>query len=175
MKGKDVILGLLLKKERTGYDINEIFQTIFSHFFDGSFGMIYPTLRLLEKEGKIEKKVIIQEGRPNKNEFSITELGKEEFLSYMKSPVMPENRRSDFLMRMYYGEYLDQNSLIEIIKKEIEEKNNLILQLQSDYQKWKEKLTDTQQISFDIGIAQYTAEIEVLQKQLDHLEKKNEK
>ncbi|WP_439443297.1 PadR family transcriptional regulator [Listeria aquatica] len=175
MKGKDVILGLLLKKERTGYDINEIFQTIFSHFFDGSFGMIYPTLRLLEKEGKIEKKVIIQEGRPNKNEFSITELGKEEFLSYMKSPVMPENRRSDFLMRMYYGEYLDQNSLIEIIQKEIEEKNNLILQLQSDYQKWKEKLTDTQQISFDIGIAQYTAEIEVLQKQLDHLEKKNEK
>ncbi|RDX00759.1 PadR family transcriptional regulator [Listeria kieliensis] len=175
MKGKDVILGLLLKKERTGYDINDIFQTIFTHFFDGSFGMIYPTLRTLEKEGKIEKKVIVQEGRPNKNEFSITELGKEEFFSYMKSPVMPESRRSDFLMRMYYGEYLEQSRLVEIIKKEIEEKKSLIHQLESDYQKWKGNLTDTQQISFDIGIAQYTAEIEVLQKQLKRLERKNEK
>lgn len=170
MKGKDVILGLLQKKERTGYDINEVFQSIFTHFFDGSYGMIYPTLRALEKEGKIEKRVIIQEGRPNKNEFSITDSGREDFMSYMGSPVMPESRRSDFLMRMYFGEYLSEEELIELIKKEIEDKNRLVSQLKLDYEKWKGNLTDSQQLSFDIGVAQYTAEINVLTEHLKRLE-----
>nr|WP_272106701.1 DHA2 family efflux MFS transporter permease subunit [Staphylococcus sp. NRL 22/194] len=56
MKSRGVILGLLNKKPRTGYELNEVFQSVFTHFFDGSFGMIYPTLKALEKEEKIKKR-----------------------------------------------------------------------------------------------------------------------
>lgn len=49
---RDVVLGLLMGKELSGYDIKIVFEDVFTHFFDGSFGMIYPTLRQLEKEGK---------------------------------------------------------------------------------------------------------------------------
>ena len=52
LKGRDVVLGLLMGKELSGYDIKIVFEDVFTHFFDGSFGMIYPTLRQLEKEGK---------------------------------------------------------------------------------------------------------------------------
>ena len=49
LKGRDVVLGLLMQKELSGYDIKIVFEDVFTHFFDGSFGMIYPTLRQLEK------------------------------------------------------------------------------------------------------------------------------
>lgn len=62
VKGRDVVLGLLMEKELSGYDIKIVFEDVFTHFFDGSFGMIYPTLRQLEKEGKIKKKLLCKKG-----------------------------------------------------------------------------------------------------------------
>ena len=85
MKGRDVILGILSRKERTGYDIKNILENQLSYFYDGTYGMIYPTLRKLEAEGKIKKEVVIQEGRPNKNVYTITEAGREEFATYFES------------------------------------------------------------------------------------------
>ncbi|MHD0398065.1 PadR family transcriptional regulator [Staphylococcus simulans] len=162
MKGKDVVLGLLLKKKRTGYEVKEYFETVFSHFYDGSFGMIYPTLRDLEKNGYINKKVIVQDGKPNKNEFSITKSGYEQFMEYLNSPVKKEIRKSDFFMRLYFGEYVDSENIISIINNEIQEKEKLLNQLQVDYKKWQKNLTLYQQLSFDIGIEQYESEIKIL-------------
>ena len=67
MKGRDVILGILSKQERTGYEIKEIFQSQLSYFYDGTYGMIYPTLKKLEQDGLVSKRVIMQTGKPNKN------------------------------------------------------------------------------------------------------------
>ncbi|NUU60581.1 PadR family transcriptional regulator [Paenibacillus agri] len=166
MKGRDIILGLLHKKKRTGYEINEVFKTIFSHFFNGTYGMIYPTLKKLEKEKVIDKEVVFQEGKPNRNVFSISEVGTKEFFEYLISPVQPEIRQSDFLMRMYFGEFVENEVVIQWINDEIKQKTEQIDQLKTDYIKWKDKLTYTQKISYDIGIAQYEAEIQVLQAKL---------
>ena len=66
MTGKDIILGLLMEKSRTGYEINEVFETIFRHFYKTSYGMIYPTLKRLTKAGLVEKEIVVQTGKPNK-------------------------------------------------------------------------------------------------------------
>ena len=79
MNNEQIILGLLYKHSRTGYELNEVFKNIFSHFYDASFGMIYPTLRRLEKNGLVSKKMVVQSGRPNKNQYAITEEGKRVF------------------------------------------------------------------------------------------------
>ena len=55
MQGRDIILGILERNNRTGYEINDILKNQLSYFYDGTYGMIYPTLRKLEKEGKIKK------------------------------------------------------------------------------------------------------------------------
>ncbi|HGA2397003.1 TPA: PadR family transcriptional regulator [Streptococcus agalactiae] len=69
MTGKDIILGLLIEKSRTGYEINEVFETIFKHFYKTSYGMIYPTLKRLSESGLVEKEIVIQNGKPNKNVY----------------------------------------------------------------------------------------------------------
>ena len=58
MTGKDIILGLLIEKSRSGYEINEVFETVFRYFYKTSYGMIYPTLRRLEKELTLQKKAL---------------------------------------------------------------------------------------------------------------------
>ncbi|WP_054689692.1 PadR family transcriptional regulator [Fructilactobacillus florum] len=56
MKGKDIILGLLKTRgPLTGYEINEILQDQLNHFYVGSYGMIYPTLKKLENSGFVKK------------------------------------------------------------------------------------------------------------------------
>lgn len=160
VKGRDVVLGLLMEKELSGYDIKIVFEDVFTHFFDGSFGMIYPTLRQLEKEGKIKKEVVMQEGKPNKKMYFITDEGREEFYQYMKSDVEKEVLRSDFLMRMYLGDYSDTNTIRKWIEEEIERKEAYVTDLRLKYEKWKEGITFTEEISFDVGIASYTAQVE---------------
>ena len=84
MKGRDVVLGILNNSPRTGYEINDILKNQLSYFYDGTLGMIYPTLRKLETEGKVKKEQISQDDKPNKKVYSITSKGKEEFKKYAK-------------------------------------------------------------------------------------------
>ena len=49
----------------------------------------------------------MQEGKPNKKMYFITDEGREEFYQYMQTPVEKDVLRSDFLMRMYFGNYSD--------------------------------------------------------------------
>ena len=83
-EGKRCCFRFINGKELSGYDIKIVFEDVFTHFFDGSFGMIYPTLRQLEKEGKI-KEVVMQEGKPNKKMYFITDEGRKEFYQYMQT------------------------------------------------------------------------------------------
>lgn len=177
MKGRDVVLGLLMEKELSGYDIKIVFEEVFTHFFDGSFGMIYPTLRQLEKEGKIKKEVVMQEGKPNKKMYFITDEGREEFYQYMKTDVEKDVLRSDFLMRMYFGDYADIKTMKRWIEEEIERKETYIADLRLKYEKWKEGITFAEEISLDLGIASYTAQVEILKNKLAQLavREKNEK
>lgn len=173
MKGRDVVLGLLMEKELSGYDIKMVFEEIFTHFFDGSFGMIYPTLRQLEKDGKIRKEVVMQDGKPNKKMFFITDEGRKEFQQYLQSDVEKEVLRSDFLMRMYFGKYSDVSTIQKWMEEEIKRKEADIEDLLSKYETWKKGITFEEEVSLEIGIATYTAEVETLKKKLTQLKKKD--
>ena len=139
MKGKDVILGILNLSPRTGYEINDILKNQLSFFYDGTYGMIYPTLRKLESEGMIEKKQVIQNGKPNKNIYSITKDGKKKFRKYMNSDVVPESIKSDFLLRLYLGrDILSNNQVIELLNQEIDRKQKQLAFIQKNFKQWKE-------------------------------------
>ena len=173
MKGRDVILGILSRKERTGYDIKNILETQLSYFYDGTYGMIYPTLRKLEAEGKIKKEVVIQEGRPNKNVYTITEAGREEFATYFESDVDDETVKSDLLMRLFFAPDLSKENLQPLLTEGIARKEEKIQQLHDNLQTWQGGggLASTQEITSKYGLAYYQATKQVLEDALKYLEK----
>ncbi len=172
MKGRDVILGILRNKPRTGYEINDILQNQISYFYDGTYGMIYPTLKKLEKEEKVKKETVIQEDKPNKNIFSITDKGREELRKYLESDKVEEVFKSDFLMKLFFGDdYLSKQKVIELIKSEIKVKEDQIKRLESSLEHWElQGISNLQKITVGYGLAEYRTVVEYLKEQLKKLE-----
>lgn len=171
MKGRDVILGILRNKPRTGYEINDILQNQISYFYDGTYGMIYPTLKKLEKEGKVKRETVIQEDKPNKNIFSITDKGREELRKYLESDKVEEVFKSDFLMKLFFGDDLSKQKVIELIKSEIKVKEDQIKRLESSLEHWElQGISNLQKITVGYGLAEYRAVVEYLKEQLKKLE-----
>jgi DNA-binding PadR family transcriptional regulator len=164
MKARDVILGTLMKGPMSGYDIKQRFESIFAYFFDASYGAIYPTLHQMEKDGLITKEVVVQEGRPNKNVFSITERGKEMFQNYLASELEPDVYRSDFMMRLFFGVYVDERKIQQWLEEKISQTQKSIERLEQDYRNWKPKMTTTQEVCIQIGISHQKAQLEVLER-----------
>ena len=172
MKGRDVILGILRNKPRTGYEINDILQNQISYFYDGTYGMIYPTLKKLEKEGKVKRETVIQEDKPNKNIFSITDEGKEELKEYLESNKIEEVFKSDFLMKLFFGDdYLSKQKVIELIKNEIKVKEDQIKRLEDSLEHWEvQGINNLQKITVGYGLTEYRAVVKYLKEQLKKLE-----
>lgn len=167
MKSNDIVLGMLMTQPRTGYEINEILKHRLSYFFDGTYGMIYPTLKRLENKKMIVKETIIQDGKPNKNVYSITDSGKKEFEKYLKSDIAPDILKSDTLMRLYFAEFLDKDEIRKILSEQLENKKAGLEKLQANYKKWKENgISAGQEFTVKFGIAEYKAAIEVLEDEL---------
>ncbi|WJK31811.1 PadR family transcriptional regulator [Limosilactobacillus reuteri] len=171
MKGRDVILGILRNKPRTGYEINDILQNQISYFYDGTYGMIYPTLKKLEKEGKVKRETVIQEDKPNKNIFSITDEGKEELKEYLESNKVEEVFKSDFLMKLFFGDDLSKQKVIELIKSEIKVKEDQIKRLENSLEHWEvQGINNLQKITVGYGLTEYRAVVKYLKEQLKKLE-----
>lgn len=167
MKGREIILGILQDEPHTGYEIKEVLQTRLSHFYDGTFGMIYPTLKKLEKEKLVTKEQITQSDKPNKNVYSITEIGKKEFAKAVLEPTSDEILKSDFLLRLYFSDYLSQQQIKQFIEVEIIHKQKKLDELKTQLDAWIAKgMTHGQKITFDYGVAYYSSTIDVLQNAL---------
>ncbi|CAK1230049.1 PadR family transcriptional regulator [Fructobacillus tropaeoli] len=172
MKGQDVILGLLMKKSLSGYEIRDFIENRLSHFFDSSFGMIYPTLKKLEQNNLVTKKTILQNDRPNKNIFSITQKGKDSFLASLQNEPKPDQLKSDYLIHFYFGEYLDKEALYVLTQKQIKQVKEKLSSLNYNLKHWQESgMTEEQKMTYDYGIKFYTGSLEILENEAEKLEK----
>jgi DNA-binding PadR family transcriptional regulator len=81
------LLGMIAEAPRTtGYDLVKLFELSVSHFWHAHQGQIYPTLDRMEQAGWIASRTVIQESRPNRREFSITPVGQQVLVAWLRSP-----------------------------------------------------------------------------------------
>jgi len=106
MDVQSIILGFLMQKSMTGYDLKKSFSMSFSFFSGLSYGSIYPALKKMEELGQVSKKVEIQDGSPNRKIYTITEKGRKAFLESLRRPLIPERHKSSFLMKLFFFAHL---------------------------------------------------------------------
>jgi DNA-binding PadR family transcriptional regulator len=82
-----LIMGLLMNGDKSGYDIKKIFELSPTPSVSSSCGSIYPTINRLEKEEILEKRLVVQDGKPNKQLLSLTAKGKVTFMEWIKKPI----------------------------------------------------------------------------------------
>ncbi|MFD2444898.1 PadR family transcriptional regulator [Bacillus sp. CGMCC 1.16607] len=168
MNLQDVILGFLCEKPMTGYEIKQQMENSVGFFLDASFGGIYPALRKLEKEGFVDKQIIPQEGKPNKNLFVITESGKEVFQDYLNSPLNPTTIKSDILTRLFFAQFTSKENIIDWLKDE-RDRNEMKLK-QYEMIDQQHELEKFQRFTLNYGIRISEMIISLINEELQKLE-----
>jgi DNA-binding PadR family transcriptional regulator len=141
-----------MESSATGYEIKQKFEKLFSYFYNASYGTIYPTLSKMEKDGLITKQKIVQEGKPNKNIYRITDKGKEAFYAYLESDIQDIEIKSDFMIRLYFGKMAEPELAIKWLETGIRRTEQSLAKLYAEYERWKSTMSPTQLICIKIGI-----------------------
>jgi PadR family transcriptional regulator AphA len=143
-----VILGILSNKPQTGYDIHKLVKTRMGSFWDMSFSQIYPTLRILEKEGLITKKVETNEREQNRKVYSITNEGITKLRSWLMEPAKPETFKFEVLLKINLGDQVPKEQIIKHIE-ELKTRNTAQLEnILSIEKEMKTQLNDSERLFF---------------------------
>ena len=97
------ILGMLSLGPRSGYDIKKLVERSIAHFWNESFGQIYPILRRLETDGLALRRSERQAGKPDRQVYSITRKGLAELRQWLVLPARQEGFRSELLLKLFLG------------------------------------------------------------------------
>jgi PadR family transcriptional regulator AphA len=111
-KSRFAILGMLLEKPRSGYSMLQMMQQSTNHFWQEYDASIYPMLKMLEAEGKVTATRELV-GKRERTIFAITQSGKDEFLAWMAQPAEEENRRSELLLKVFFGAHVPTEEIIQ--------------------------------------------------------------
>lgn len=91
------ILGVLLRRPRSGYDIVKQLENI----RPVKTSQVYPTLARLEKIGLVSSEEIHQTSRPNKRIYSVLEKGESVLMGWVGTEPEPPVWKDDFLTMLY--------------------------------------------------------------------------
>jgi PadR family transcriptional regulator, regulatory protein AphA len=113
-----VILGLLMLRERTLYEIKKAFEDTISLFYSASFGSIGTAIaKLLEKEWIVVEEGV-QHGR-NKKVYTITPAGSAAFQDWLRSHIPSEKVKEPALTRLFFMGFLPAAERIALIESHV--------------------------------------------------------
>ena len=99
MNVRTLCLAILHIEDATGYEIKKAStEGLFQHFVDASYGSIYPALAKLEKDAMVTCHAETQIGKPDRKVYSITQMGRAEFIKSINVIPQPDKFKSEFLL-----------------------------------------------------------------------------
>ncbi|MEV7006180.1 PadR family transcriptional regulator [Streptosporangium sp. NPDC051022] len=106
------ILGALSMQPMTAYALREAIRDVLGHFWSESFGQIYPTLGVLERQGHVERR----EGpRAGSSTFVITDSGATRLYELLSEPITAVPPRDGLLLRLFFGRTLGARKCRELL------------------------------------------------------------
>ena len=122
MKLEHLLLGILLIKPRTGYELSRYME------MEGVFlrprtqmSQVYRSLSQMTERGWATYTVSSRPGAQDAKIYEATDLGREVFMTWLRSPFVPimEQVNFEFRARVYFCGFLDLHDLIELIDIEL--------------------------------------------------------
>lgn len=112
-KTKYVMLGMLARMPQTGYTIKKWIENEYSHFWQESFGQIYPTLKKLVAEGLAVTSNHTQTGNGRGQiVYTITDAGRKELSDWLREEPEIEKIRYELLLKVSFGENTEPEVLL---------------------------------------------------------------
>jgi len=118
--GMEVLLGLLTIESMSGYDLGQLIQESIRHFWNESYGQIYPNLKKLAAAGFITSKAEKQKGKPDRNVYSITPKGRQRLARWLQLEPQPEVPRNELLLKIFFGAQTSPETLRGYVERMVE-------------------------------------------------------
>jgi DNA-binding PadR family transcriptional regulator len=109
---RHIILGLLAAHPMSGYDIKRAFDRSLATYWNAGNSQIYTTLKALAAQGLVSSELIVQENRPNRRLYSLTEAGEIELAAWLSEEVPTRFTKDEFLTKLFFcGHSPDEQAL----------------------------------------------------------------
>ena len=139
-KSKYVVLGMLARMPQTGYTIKKWIEQEYSHFWQESFGQIYPTLKKLVAEGLAVSSNNTETGNGRGQiVYSITDAGRKELSDWLREEPEIEKLRYEILLKVSFGDHTESQVLIGHLDDFIRRNQKLVKDM-NDYVELFDKL-----------------------------------
>ncbi|MER6945886.1 PadR family transcriptional regulator [Nonomuraea sp. NPDC000554] len=109
---RHAVLATLLDGEYSGYQLTKLFDVGVSNFWYAAPQQLYSELTKLEDAGLISGREVVQQGRPNKRVFLVTEAGIDELASFAASSSKPLLIRDDLAVKVHAVDMVDPAPVI---------------------------------------------------------------
>lgn len=100
MSLRHAILAELIGSDASGYQLAKTFDVAVASFWFATPQQLYAELARLEAAGLITGVEVVQQSRPNKRVFSLTDSGRAELRSFVASSSSPTFIRDDLLVKV---------------------------------------------------------------------------
>ncbi|MFL5898590.1 MAG: PadR family transcriptional regulator [Solirubrobacterales bacterium] len=111
-----VILGMVKKEPRTGYEIKALVDNSTRFFWAASYGQIYPELKRLAEAGLVVGSDSSTGGR-RRTVYEITADGEEELQAWLRQPPQTFEMRDEGLLKLFFADALPREEALEIVRK----------------------------------------------------------
>lgn len=114
---RHAVLAALLDGESSGYELAKTFDAGMANFWHALPQQLYLELAKLEKDGLIQGRAVIQETRPTKRLFSVTDVSLAELERFAESSAKPAFIRDDLLVKVRAVDSASAKAVIEQLEE----------------------------------------------------------
>lgn len=125
-----IILGMLRKRSKSGYDLKKELETVIHYFWDADISRIYRTLGDMQKKGWVEFETVIQEDSPNKKVYSLTDAGRNELRTWLAEPGKATSTHNPFLAQLHFSGEIPVEAQLHVMQVRLETLHEEILELE---------------------------------------------
>jgi PadR family transcriptional regulator AphA len=97
------LLGMLSIAPMSGYDIRKNIEETIAHFWNESYGQIYPALKRLHAEGLIARRNGATQAARDRQVYAITAKGREALQSWLAESPSYEPARFELLLKVFFA------------------------------------------------------------------------
>lgn len=141
------ILGCLSIRPMSGYDIKTFIDRSIVHFWNESYGQIYPALKRLTAAGLIGAEDDNTSGR-SRRVYRLTPAGVEVLRGWLVEPAMPDVPRYEMSLKLFFGEQMPVQAAIEHVERYRETQRRQLEQYRAIAPRLEAELEGTPRLPF---------------------------
>lgn len=110
-----VILGMISREPRSGYEIKAAVDNTTRFFWAASYGQIYPELKKLSEAGLVEG-IDASTGDRKRTRYAITADGEQELKDWLRRPPETKEMREEGLLKLFFSGVLKPAEAVETLR-----------------------------------------------------------